>query len=288
MKPKLFLYLALILLAELPTFAFSVISRLQPTNINSTSFSIKVRNAELGKQFTVFLKTNGHTRDKFLHARLDLRDEDHQIASTQVEKRWMKNGIQFKFTVSPAYLSESKFTITEFAHDGKTPMPAFDEDWFYLIDFAGDNSATGAGNKKTNAISSRPIEVEQHFKQFLAGCGTNEIRCLWFLHDDPKTGMRMTINLADYTVHTMREVFNRAEQSSHTRKLSDSQVGTLEEIVDNMPPSDKNVEFGRSIFVSRQKENKMEVFHYDRHRAPSSIQYIYDVGEGYFYSGKDD
>ena len=56
--------------------------------------------ADSGRQFKVFQKTNGYTRDEFLEGRLEISDEDHQISSSKVEKTWTTNGVQFEFVVS--------------------------------------------------------------------------------------------------------------------------------------------------------------------------------------------
>jgi hypothetical protein len=141
--------------------------------------------------------------------------------------------------------------------------------------------------KNSGSLETRSLAgAEQYFKQYLATCDTDEIRCLWFLQDNPHIGMVMTVNLRNYTVYTVRDVYNWAEQSSETRKLSHPQVVTLKQIVNGLPPSGKNAGFDRSVFVSIRKGSQTEVFQYDRRHAPTVIQRIYDIGGGYFYSGK--
>ncbi len=121
------------------------------------------------------------------------------------------------------------------------------------------------------------------FGDYLAGCGTNEIRCIWFL--GPNVGMVMIFNIQDYTVFTAREVYNWAEQTSETRKLSHSQILSLREIAEQMPPSDNTAEFSEAVSVSIRREGRVQVFRYDRHHAPMVIQRLYDIGGGYFYDG---
>ena len=99
--------------------------------------------------------------------------------------------------------------------------------------------------------------------------------------------MEMTLNINEYTVATVRDVYDWAQQGGATHKLSHAQVLNLKEIVSNLPASDKNTGFNRSVFVSMRNGGKAKVFQYDRRNAPSAIQRIYDVGGGYFYSGKD-
>jgi hypothetical protein len=128
--------------------------------------------------------------------------------------------------------------------------------------------------------------VAKFFQDYLAKCGTNEIRCLWFLQDNSKTGMMMTLNLQNYTAFTAREVYNWATQASETHTLTHPQVLSLKEISERMPPSDQDLEFRRTVSVSIRSEGKVQVFHYDRQHAPAVIQRIYDIGGGYFYGGK--
>src|SRR5438874_8081771 len=130
-------------------------------------------------------------------------------------------------------------------------------------------------------------DATKHFQEYLAQCGTNEVRCVWFLHDKPNVGMVMTLNLQDYTVFTAREVYNWAVQSSETRTLTHPQVLNLQKIVEQMPPSDKTVEFSRAVSVSIRRAGKVEIFRYDRQHAPALLQRLYDIGGGYFYDGKD-
>ncbi|MBI3852365.1 MAG: hypothetical protein HY298_19080 [Verrucomicrobia bacterium] len=130
-------------------------------------------------------------------------------------------------------------------------------------------------------------KATKHFQEYLAKCGTNEIRCVWFLNEKPNVAMVMTLNLQAYSVYTVREVYNWALQSEETRKLSHSQVLSLQKISGELPPSDKTVEFGKAVSVSIRKGDKVEVFKYDRKRAPTVIQRIYDIGGGYFYNSKD-
>ncbi|MGH7249795.1 MAG: hypothetical protein ACREGC_02370 [Minisyncoccia bacterium] len=150
MKPKLLLCLVLVLLAGLTVFAESFITRLQPTNIGDTQFSVKVGDADFGKRFIVFYRTNGYTLDEFLHAQLDVCSENQRIASSPIEKTWTTNGVQFEFTVSTACLSASEFTITEQAHSGKMPRPGFDKHWCYLRDFVTNSSPTAPKNNSSN------------------------------------------------------------------------------------------------------------------------------------------
>jgi hypothetical protein len=129
----------------------------------------------------------------------------------------------------------------------------------------------------TNAI--------KYFEGFLNGCGTNQIRCLWFLQDQPRVGMVMTLNLPMATVFTAREVYNFATQGSDNRKLTQPQVVSLQEIIEHMPPSEPTVRFSEAISVSIRRTGNVEVFHYHRTHPPPVIQRLYDIGGGYFYSG---
>jgi hypothetical protein len=129
-------------------------------------------------------------------------------------------------------------------------------------------------------------DATKHFEDYLARCGTNKICCVWFLHDNPKVGMVMLFDIQDETVFTTRDVPNWALQNSDLRRLTHSQVLSLQKIAGQMPPSDKTVGFSRAVSVSMRREGKVEIFHYDRRHAPAVIQRLYDIGGGYFDDGK--
>ena len=130
-------------------------------------------------------------------------------------------------------------------------------------------------------------QAKRHFQDYLAECGTNEIRCLWF-HDDTATvGIVMQLNLADYSVRDYRDVYNWAHQGGGDRKMSHPQLLTLQKIIGDLPPSDKKADYRWSVFVAVRRDGKVEVFQYDRRRVPPIVQRIYDLGGGYFWNGKD-
>lgn len=91
----------------------------------------------------------------------------------------------------------------------------------------------------------------------------------------------MAINLNEESVSTAREVYNWAVQSLETRKLSDSQILNLRKITSSLPPSAKNADFYKSVFVSIRNGTNVTVFQYDRQHVPEIIQRIYDIGGGY-------
>jgi hypothetical protein len=138
--------------------ATSVIIHVLPSRLSSLPISVQVADADFGKRFTVLYKTNGYTRNEFLQAQLAVSDADNQIAICPVEKLWTTNGVQFEFTVASAYLHASKFTLNEQAHEGKRPMPGFDQHWFYLRDFATNTHATFA---QTNSNTVSPELLKQ-------------------------------------------------------------------------------------------------------------------------------
>ena len=128
-------------------------------------------------------------------------------------------------------------------------------------------------------------DATAHFQSYLAGCGTNEIRCLWFLNNEPKVGMVMTLNLQAETAFTVREVFNWACQSSQTHPLTHAQVISLRDLTGKLPGSDSKIEFRHAVSVAIWCKDKPEIFHYDRQHPPAEIQRLYDLGGGYFYQG---
>lgn len=148
----------------------------------------------------------------------------------------------------------------------------------------GDTNIVHNGNAQHSSPDNALKQDERakaYFRDYLTKCGTNEIRCLWFLQDNPGIGMVMTINLNEESVTTAREVYDWATQSFETRKLSHSQILNLEKIISSLPASDKNADFNKSVFVSIWNEKGVEEFQYDRQHVPGIVQRIYDIGGGY-------
>jgi hypothetical protein len=139
MNPKLILCLALGLFAH-PVFAWVELRYVSPTN-SDAPVSVHAAATDGGERFTVFYQTNVTTRDGLLRGTVDVCGEDQPIASCPVAKTWTTNGVEFEFTVSAAYLTASRFTITELS-----PVPgSADCYWFYLRDFATNGLSTNEG-----------------------------------------------------------------------------------------------------------------------------------------------
>ncbi|GEM_PF-1467626 len=144
----------------------------------------------------------------------------------------------------------------------------------------------GSSAGRAEDLVSPTEAAKEYFQTYLNQCGANEIRCLWFLQNDPRIGMVMTINLQDGNVFIERDVYNWAHQSSSTHRLTDAQLLTLKEIATNLPPSDlrpsdKNIDFQRAVFVAMRNAGATNVFQYARRLVPVAIRRIYDIGGGY-------
>ena len=122
----------------------------------------------------------------------------------------------------------------------------------------------------------------KYFEDYLANCGANEIRCIWFSGTNVNVGMLMSFDLRDHSVFTARFVYNNSVQTSETRKISEAQILSLRKIAQQMPPSERAVEPSQTVSVSIWREGGVDVFHYDRHHAPTVIERLYDIGGGYF------
>lgn len=289
MKSKLCLCLALVLLAGLTSLGVSVIEQLRPDNISDSGLSVKVSDTEGGKRFVVFYKTNESTLDVFLHPGLDVYNETGLVVRSNLPKTWTTNGVQFEFVISNACLPASKFGLAEDAHVGQMPIPAFVDHWFYVRDFV-----TNALPSQQHAASAEEFSAEKLSEDYLNACGTNEIRCLWFLDNNPRVGMVMTIDLDRQTVFTVREVYNFAAEAAETRTLSHSQVLNLKEMMNALPMPDSDNDFSESVFVSVRSGERTLVFRYNRRYIPPTVRRIYDIAGGYLessnttsYDGKD-
>ena len=135
--------------------------------------------------------------------------------------------------------------------------------------------------------SRRDAEAKQFFDDYLLHCDTNAINCLWFLQNNPRIGMKMTIHLDQATVTTERDVYNWATQYEGTRQLTYYQVLNLKQIISLLPRSDEKADRHTSVFISMRNGKNVEVFQYDRHHVPCNVQRIYDVGGGYFETNTD-
>lgn len=142
------------------------------------------------------------------------------------------------------------------------------------------------------AAADRPRTYEQinanvtpanikFFEDYLSQCPAHEIRCVWFLRDHIKVGMVMTIDMKMSSVETVREVYDLAHQTQETRKLSGVQVASLRQIAPALPPTVKDVLFGKGVHVACWKDGKAQTATYHRMAAPLILQRLYDIGGGY-------
>lgn len=174
MKTKLLLCLALVLFSNL-TFAASVLIQIHPNTPPdwNVPVSVRVTNGGFGEHFVVFYKADKSNDDEFLSAELEVNSDNNQIAACPLEKQWMTNGVQFEFTVSATNLQASKFCVSELAHMGKQPMPAFTAYWFYLRDFATNNFI-----QPTNSSEVSPDiikELPERIRTLHAGTSAEEV-----------------------------------------------------------------------------------------------------------------
>lgn len=122
-------------------------------------------------------------------------------------------------------------------------------------------------------------EAKEYFENHLKLCKANEIRCVWFLRDEQRIGMLMTIDLTNSTIYTGRDVFNWALQGQHTRELSKAEIKRINQIISELPAPDKNVDFTRGVSIAIRKEDKVLVRRYDRRNAPKAIRSLYDISQ---------
>ena len=121
----------------------------------------------------------------------------------------------------------------------------------------------------------------KYFNGYLSECSENEIRCVWFLNDSVQIGMVMSIDLKNSNVHTVRDVYDHAHQSSRTRELSHSQILTLKGLMAGMPKSNAEGNRFESVRIAFWREGKVEVREYARAKLPRAAERIYDIGGGY-------
>jgi hypothetical protein len=129
--------------------------------------------------------------------------------------------------------------------------------------------------------------AKQYFENYLHASGTNEVRCLWFLQDDPRIGMEMTIHIDQESISTERDFYNWAEQGAETHKLDDVQTFKIQQIISQLPAPDKHSRYASTVFVSINDGGTNKVFQYDRHYTPAVIKELYGLAGGYFYGDEE-
>jgi hypothetical protein len=261
MKLKPLLFLALLLPAVPAAFADSTSVQLTRGSITNTPFSVKSLDLGASERYWVTYQTNGYTQDKYLLGWLHVCDENGHIGSTTVSKMWNSNGVLFLFTIPSVCLPGSKFSINEAPHTSAVPAPAADEHWFYL----------------TNFLEPGPSLCQKYFESKLRGCATNEIRSVWFVHDNPYIAMVMVANFRIGMADAMREDYGSDQQRLGRQRLDNSQIATLKQLAGTLPPPDKDAPFASSIFVAIHTGDKPEVFQYDRRHAPPVVHQIYNL-----------
>ena len=150
---------------------------------------------------------------------------------------------------------------------------------FYVLSPASSNAP---GDHFEFDLDAR---AKVYFEDYLSQCDTNEVRCLWLHGDNPRLGIVMTISLNKDTVFTAREVSDWAEQDGKTKQLSRSAHSSLENLIPELPASDKSSGFTGSVFIAVRTDGTLKIYQYNRRHPPEVVRRIYDLGGGYFYDG---
>jgi RNA polymerase sigma factor (sigma-70 family) len=105
----------------------------------------------------------------------------------------------------------------------------------------------------------------------------DEIRMSWFLRGDPSIALLCRIDLAKGKVHTERDVFQQARQSTKTHEPTQAQLKTLRDLAKRLPMSQRNLDRNKAVLVSVVQKDKAETFFYNRLDLPGTIQRLYDL-----------
>lgn len=147
MKSKLLLCLALVLSSGFTAFGVSTIIQVNPTNMASMPFVIKVQDEGTSKLFDVIVDPQGVAGDGHgasLSAYLEVYDGTNQISSSDIKAGKLppamrnikaplaERGVLFEFVIATNYLEHSQFNISYQLND----YPAFNGYLFKLKDFA--------------------------------------------------------------------------------------------------------------------------------------------------------
>jgi hypothetical protein len=128
----------------------------------------------------------------------------------------------------------------------------------------------------------------QYFHDYLNQCATNEIRCLWFLQDDPRIGMEMTVRLQARAVQTIRDHYDWAREESPWRNLDYLDISQLDKIVHHLPPPAETSPYASTVFVAVPTDGTNRIYQYDRHYPPGEVRKLYQFTGGYFYGDEAD
>jgi RNA polymerase sigma factor (sigma-70 family) len=105
----------------------------------------------------------------------------------------------------------------------------------------------------------------------------DEIRMSWFLRGDPRIALLCRIDLAKGEVHTEREVFEHARQSTRTHEPTPAQLNIMRELVKALPVSQKNLKLNDVVLVSVAQKDKAQTYFYNRLDPPNTIRRLYDL-----------
>jgi RNA polymerase sigma factor (sigma-70 family) len=105
----------------------------------------------------------------------------------------------------------------------------------------------------------------------------NEIRMSWFLRGDPGIVLLCRIDLAKGEVHTEREVFQQARQSTKTHEPTQAQLNIMRDLVKSLPMSQKNLDLNNVVRVSVAQKGKAQTYSYNRLDLPGTIQRLCDL-----------
>lgn len=114
-----------------------------PTNIKTLPFEVKVKSAVDDNQFTVIVDPKSDGSETLLGASLEVYDDKNVVCSCSVagdnvrtnmdiKKPLDKNGIMFEFSLATKYLAASKFQVL---YQANVNMPAIHIYTFFLKDF---------------------------------------------------------------------------------------------------------------------------------------------------------
>ena len=129
-----------------------------------------------------------------------------------------------------------------------------------------------------------PAAARQYYADYLQQCGKGEIRCLWFLQDDPRLGMELTLDLDTHKTEAVRDPFQgQREEMSHF-ELDDLEVSEINRLLSHLPAAEASAPYGSTIFLARRVEGAIRVWQYNRHYPPGEVRALFNLTNTYFYS----
>jgi hypothetical protein len=140
------------------------------------------------------------------------------------------------------------------------------------------------------AVFPQDYAMEMYFRFYLADCGSDEIRCVWFANNDLQTGWKMTLNLHSGSVETVRDGYDATRVAEHPNpgELTAEKTAALRHILDSPPPTQEVFPLEQCLLIAQRVGAQVKIWQYNRVNPPPLVKQLYDLSGGYISLGEAD